>query len=200
MLYISEQGHVDAERIQLKLFATIERGPMLNVHGIVVHQTGGATASSTFNSYQNVGANGAHFLIDRDGDIYQTASLTRVTHHVGRIRSRCLETVSCTPVAIAESRRALRRGGVLELDRHERNKAWPARFPSNSDAIGIELVGMYRDSGKEQVYEAPTPEQNVSLSWLIAELIETLRIERREVYRHPEVSYKNATEASAARW
>jgi N-acetyl-anhydromuramyl-L-alanine amidase AmpD len=182
------------------LFATIEHGPMTTVHGIVVHQTGGATASSTFSSYRSVGASGAHFLIDHDGTLYQTASLKRITHHVGKIRSRCLETLSCAPVTIAESRRALKTGGVRALDQHERNKAWPARFPSNADAIGIELVGMYRDNGKEQIYEDPTPAQNASLKWLIAELTETLGIERREVYRHPDVSYKNPTEASAAQW
>lgn len=35
--------------------------------GIIVHQTGGATASSALDSDKKAGANGAHFLIDKDG-------------------------------------------------------------------------------------------------------------------------------------
>lgn len=41
MLYITPEGHVDAERIKVKIFPFVERGPMKVVHGIVVHQTGG---------------------------------------------------------------------------------------------------------------------------------------------------------------
>lgn len=67
MLYVTPEGHVDADKIVAKIFPFVERGPMKLVHGIVVHQTGGATAESAFNSYRNRGAFGAHFLIDKDG-------------------------------------------------------------------------------------------------------------------------------------
>ncbi|WP_235590023.1 MULTISPECIES: hypothetical protein [Burkholderia] len=52
----------------------------------------------------------------------------------------------------------------------------------------------------EPVYESITAEQNASLKWLVRELSETLNVEMTEVYRHPEVGRKNATEASTARW
>ncbi|CAG2262846.1 N-acetylmuramoyl-L-alanine amidase [Burkholderia sola] len=52
----------------------------------------------------------------------------------------------------------------------------------------------------EPIYESVTTEQNASLKWLVRELSETLNVEMREVYRHPEVGRKNATEASTARW
>ena len=39
---------------------------------------------------------GAHFLIDTDGTIYQTASLDKKTQHVGKIRSRCYEEEICS--------------------------------------------------------------------------------------------------------
>jgi len=71
--------YIDAERIILKTFKNIEHGQMDAVNGIVVHQTDSTTANSTFNSYQTKGATGAHFLIDKDGTIYQTASLLKVT-------------------------------------------------------------------------------------------------------------------------
>ncbi|SAK58594.1 N-acetylmuramoyl-L-alanine amidase [Caballeronia pedi] len=200
MLFISKQGHVDHDRVRIRIFNAIEHGSMNVVHGIVVHQTGASTAESTFSSYQQKGANGAHFLLDQDGTIYQTASLTRVTYHVGNIKSRCLETLQCSPVEIAASREAFRQGKYKGLNRHEMTKSWPDRLPSNIDSIGIELVGMYRGEGKEQIYEDPTSEQNDSLKWLIAELIETLSIDKAEVYAHPAVSYKNPTEAKAAQW
>lgn len=111
----------------------IERGPMPQVNGIVIHQTGAPTAASTFNSYANPGANGAHFLIDKDGTIYQTASLHKTTNHVGRLRSRCEAEHSCP-----QSNSSVK---VM----HDREKAKDAgeRYPSNQDAIGIELVGGY---------------------------------------------------------
>lgn len=92
MLYIDDHGHIDDDRIIVKIFNKIEREKMDKVNGIVVHQTDSPTASSTFNSYQSPGANGAHFLIDRDGTIYQTASVFWVTWHVGTMKSRCFLT------------------------------------------------------------------------------------------------------------
>jgi len=68
-LYITKAGHVYADRIKVKIFSSIERGDLNQVNGIVVHQTNSPTASATFNSYANTGANGAHFLIDKDGTI-----------------------------------------------------------------------------------------------------------------------------------
>ncbi|RQR28861.1 N-acetylmuramoyl-L-alanine amidase [Burkholderia sp. Bp9143] len=203
MLFISKQGHVDAERVIVKIYSSFERGPMEHVNGIVVHQTGGATVSSTFNSYSNAAhvPNGAHFLIDKDGTIYQTASLNRITNHVGKLQSRCITTLKCPTADLRAARRAYQTGPAAS-HRHESRKAFPDRYPSNSDAIGIELVGMYYPDEKtaELVYENVTAEQNASLKWLVRELSETLNVEMREVYRHPEVGRKNATEASTARW
>ena len=51
MIYIDEDGMIDAERIAIKRFTGLERGAMLVVNGIVVHQTNGPTADSTFGSY-----------------------------------------------------------------------------------------------------------------------------------------------------
>ncbi|MGU7782424.1 peptidoglycan recognition protein family protein [Burkholderia sp. PU8-34] len=203
MLFISKQGHVDAERVIVKIFPSIERGPMEKVNGIVVHQTGGTTTSSTFNSYSNntYTPNGAHFLIDKDGTIYQTASLNRVTNHVGKLQSRCIQTLKCSSTDLQAARRAYS-AGPSAFHRHESQKEFPDRYPSNSDSIGIELVGMYYSDKKtgDLVYENVTDQQNSSLKWLIRELSETLNVQMSEIYRHPEVGRKNATEASTARW
>lgn len=206
MLHVDELGHVDAERIIVKIFSKIQHGRMDKVNGIVVHQTDSPTASSTFNSYQNANANGAHFLIDKDGTIYQTASLYKVTWHVGRMQSRCLLTKKCnaaefkTMAALEKSSRY-----SLNVNQREKQKSFPDRFPDNTDSIGIEIVGepVEKDvtkGKKEPVYEPVNKLQNSSLKWLVKELSETLNVSMNEIYRHPEVARKNKTEASSAKW
>ncbi|NTZ08580.1 peptidoglycan recognition protein family protein [Burkholderia metallica] len=204
MLFISKQGHVDAERIQVKIFAEIERSSMNKVNGIVVHQTDSPTAESTFNSYRKKGANGPHFLIDKDGTIYQTASLLKRTNHVGKLKSRCISTREC-PASELKIASGMEHK-YTKLSIHEHKKTWPNRYPSNNDSIGIELVGESHDKDapgtnrKEKVYEDVTERQNSSLQWLIKELTETLYISPHETYRHPQLSYKTPTEAATARW
>ncbi|WP_034943888.1 peptidoglycan recognition protein family protein [Erwinia oleae] len=203
MLYIDEKGHVDAARIIVKIFKTIERGKLDKVNGIVVHQTDSPTARSTFNSYQNAGANGAHFLIDKDGTIYQTASLFRITWHVGRSRSRCFLTKKCTPAEFKKVADLEKRGGNNGvISKMEKIKKFPHRFPINSDSIGIEIVGQSRkiQNKKETVYEPVNSQQNDSLKWLISELTVTLKVPMDEIYRHPEIARKNETEAGTALW
>ncbi|WP_454764515.1 peptidoglycan recognition protein family protein [Cupriavidus campinensis] len=204
MLFIDKNGRVDAERVKVKIFPNIERGPMEKVNGIVVHQTYSPTAESTFNSYRDKGANGAHFLIDKDGTIYQTASLLKRTNHVGYLKSRCIATHVCSPT---EFRLASSIRGTKKLSDHEYNKTWPQRYPSNKDAIGIELVGMAyakdiprKNEKPNLVYEDVTEAQNLSLRWLITELVRSFKVSTSEIYRHPHVSYKIVTEASTAKW
>ncbi|MBP2155045.1 MULTISPECIES: peptidoglycan recognition protein family protein [Erwinia] len=207
MLYIDNGGYTDAERIILKIIKNIERGQMDAINGIVVHQTDSTTANSTFNSYQTKGANGAHFLIDRDGTIYQTASLYQVTWHVGKIQSRCFITKKCEPVDLKK---------VTELERNwknntkisnlEKKKSYPDRFPNNTDSIGIEIVGKAievknpKTGETKDIYEQVSEQQNDALKWLIKELTSTLNVSMNEIYRHPEIGRKNVTEASTAKW
>lgn len=87
----------------------------------------------------------------------------------------------------------------------EQLKSVPDRYPSNADAIGIELVGEAMPRGGStadalKTYEPVTAAQNAALQWLIQELSNTLNIPLSEVFRHPTVSRKNPTEASTARW
>jgi len=207
-LYITKDGHIDAERIKVKIFSRIERGAMSAINGIVVHQTNGPTANATFNSYSitaNGGApNGAHFLIDKDGTIYQTASLYRVTHHVGLMQSRCIITQQCHPTELKHAQ-SLERINIVSdkakaVHRNEVQKAWPDRYPSNADSIGIEIVGLAIGPRNKEVYEPVNDAQNSSLKWLIKQLAETLKVSMHEVYRRPDIGRKNPTEASTAKW
>ena len=81
-LNIDDKGHVQHERVLLKTAAgretispKIERMEMPKVNGLIIHQTQSPSVNSTLNSYAQDKANGTHFLIDKDGTIYQTASL-----------------------------------------------------------------------------------------------------------------------------
>jgi N-acetyl-anhydromuramyl-L-alanine amidase AmpD len=102
MLHIDSHGSVMNDKIRLNICHNIERGELSVIHGIVVHQTGSSTATATLNGYAKSTANGAHFLIDKDGTIFQTASLRKKTQHVGWIKSRCLVEKSCTPKELAD--------------------------------------------------------------------------------------------------
>ena len=203
MLQIDKDGMVHNALVRWRRFPTLERGPMPVVNGIVVHQTGGATAQSTFNSYQQ-SVHGAHFLIDKDGTVYQTASLHSRTNHVGLLRSRCLARHNCKPADL----KALQKTGPRGGNRLEQRKAFPDRFPANRDSIGIELVGEYNPNpefGKvrgadEYVYVSVTDAQNASLRWLLGQLRSTLDVAAGEVYRHPAVSFKTSSEAATASW
>jgi len=203
MLFVDKNGLVDATRITVKRFRTIERGDMDKVNGIVVHQTYSKTADSTFNSYQNKDATGAHFLIDKEGVIYQTASLYKMTWHVGLMQSKCYLSKKCEETDL-KTMTSLERTprSYKKISDIEKEKSFPNRFPANTDSIGIEIVGMaYKvDGHKEDVYEEVNDKQNSSLKWLVAELIETLSVSRAEIYRHPEIARKNSTEASTAIW
>ena len=200
MLSIDSNGMVVSPHVVQARKAQIERGAMQQINGIIVHQTGGATAASALNSYQNAFANGAHFLIEKDGTIYQTASLKKQTWHVGRIKARCVAEMRCTPVELEQLRRFDPRGE----NRREMRKAVPDRYPSNTDSIGVELVGealpLDEPNPDRRIYVAAPEAQNDSLRWLIRELSITLSVPMVEVFRHPTVSRKNRTEAARVQW
>lgn len=200
MLSIDSSGMVVTPRVVRARKIQIERGAMQRVSGIVVHQTGGSTAASALNSYQNASATGAHFLIEKDGTIYQTASLKKQTWHVGRIKARCVAEMRCTPVELQQLRRFDPRGE----NQREMRKAVPDRYPSNTDSIGVELVGealpLNEPNPDRRIYVAAPDAQNDSLRWLIHALSVTLHVPMTEVFRHPVVSRKNRTEAARVKW
>ena len=207
-LNIDDKGHVQHERVLLKTAAgretispKIERGEMPKVNGLAIHQTDSPTVSSTLNGYALKGANGAHFLIDKDGTIYQTASLNKTCHHVGTLKSRCAHEQTCSP---GETKLNQKFNAKAE-NKREIVKQAGVRYPSNKDSIGIELVGESFPKGpnidqKKVKFEIVADAQNESLRWLVEQLKKECRIPDSEVFRHPEISYKNITEASTAKW
>jgi N-acetyl-anhydromuramyl-L-alanine amidase AmpD len=201
MLTIDKYGHISNPHIVPAICPRIERGRLLGIHGIVVHQTNSSTGAATINSYSRPKAMGAHFLIDRDGTIYQTASVFKQTCHVGRLRARCAAELRCTPVEI----KALKRFKPEAEHRREMKKSPPDRFPANHDSLGIEIVGLAivpkgTNPDADGVYEPVNEAQNDSLRWLVRELGTTFAIPRTEIFRHSLVSFKNKTEAVSAKW
>ena len=198
---IDTTGIVHDAKVRLAIRPMIEHGAMTTISGIVVHQTGAPTARSSLDSYLLKGANGAHFLIDKDGTIYQTASVARVTHHVGQLKSRCRVEMRCTP---AETRALAGKRPGKPIGRIESAKPWPGRYPGNSDAIGIEFVSGARPkvggSAGEFEYDVVTREQQAAFDWLLPRLLHHFHVRATEVFRHPEVSWKQPSEASSVRW
>jgi N-acetyl-anhydromuramyl-L-alanine amidase AmpD len=145
------------------------------------------------NAYKTPNSNGAHLLIDKDGQVFQTASLHKKTHHVGFIKSRCVAEASCSP---AELRALAGKRVGSGIGRVEMAKPYPRRYPTNEDAIGVEIVSRAVNG----VFEPLTGEQQSSLRWLVSELLDTLHLARTDVFRHAEVSWKLESEGASARW
>ena len=199
MSSIDALGQLIHPRVVVKRYGHIEHGALSSINTVIVHQTDSPTASATFNAYAR-GGNGAHFLIAKDGRIFQTASLRKRCFHVGRlIKSRCLALKSsqCKDAALAKAMSLHWAARIKAIDQIERQKAWPDRYPVNSDSIGIELVGQHLDNVR---YEALSAHQLDSLQWLLDQLYTHFQLDADDVFRHPEVSYKHPGEAASATW
>lgn len=195
---LNDEGWAIDPKVTKQPYFSLRKGKMSSVNGIVVHQTASPTLQATLNSYQSANPNGAHFLIDKDGTIYQTASVHWLLWHVGILKSRCLLRNTCTPLEL----KVLKPGtwNPRGVHRIESSKKFPDRFPMNADSIGIEIVGDVINEPKAPTFEPVTAQQNHSLQWLVGELRRLLAIPGAEIYRHPEISYKNPHEAETAQW
>ncbi|EJL67385.1 N-acetylmuramoyl-L-alanine amidase [Variovorax sp. Varisp85] len=213
LVEIDANGMINHARVRSARSPEIERGRRTGaITGIVVHQTDADTSASSLNSYKRPKANGAHFLIDTDGTIYQTAAIYQRTNHVGPLKARCLVMRTCKLRDFPE------KVGATAMHRIEMRKAPGDRYPSNMEAIGIEMVGRARLPegfkpetrhrnlspeelrGEAGIFPSPTAAQNQSLSWLVDVLQDSMQIAPGEIFRHPDASRKNPTEAQGANW
>jgi len=201
-------GKLIAPKVTAKIYPSLHKGKMNKVNAIIVHQTDSDAAQQTFNQYKAKSTTGAHFLIDKKGNITQTGLLNQKCAHVGKILSKCYETKACTKADLALATAIYHQKGlkfsvrVKNLYVHEKEKTYPDRYPMNEDSIGIEIVGKAKAGTKpgSKVYESINKEQNASLKWLINELYKLLNLDDEDVYTHPQISRKNVTEASTAAW
>jgi len=198
-----KDGKLISSRVADRIQSGIEKGSLTTVHALVVHQTGAATSASSFSSYQ-AGQNGAHFLVDTDGSIFQTARVDQKCWHVGKIRAKCQEMKACAPDELKSINAILFKRGesyavrIKNLHEHESDKSYPDRYPINEDSLGIEIVSAFNE--RTDTYDAVNKSQNDSLAWLIGTLERLLAIGDADVYTHGSIGYKQKSEGSTANW
>jgi N-acetyl-anhydromuramyl-L-alanine amidase AmpD len=214
-MLILDHGIVRNSRVKVELKPGIAHGALTVIHAIIVHQTDSSSAQQTLNAYAVDGrGDGTHFLIDKDGTIYQTARLDQKCWHIGKIKARCYEEHNCVGAEktfyanLEDQARKEHKFSefVTKGYAHETAKVpghpdqylkpYPARYPTNEDAIGIELVGLKLGDKDDSPFEKPTDLQQASTDWLIGELLITLKLRRTDIFRHPTVSRKSKGEAA----
>ena len=150
-------GFVESNRVTPNRVEALERGNLGDVNGVVLHRTASSSTEGTLRAFQNGrdGVNyGTHFLVGKDGEILQTASLESYTLHVGKVRNKT--------------------------------------YPTNSNAIGIEVVGNY--DYKAESWEPLTNAQITSTAFLTNSLKQTYNLTNAQVYNHEDISYKTKDE------
>lgn len=76
------------------------------------------------------------------------------------------------------------------VHKHEKAKAYPNRYPTNADSIGIEIVGALTNGS----YGAGNSAQVASVKALVGALQQKYKLSNSDVYRHGVISYKHPTE------
>ena len=92
---IDKQGFIVHPFVTIRAIPAAEHGKMTEYHGIVVHQTDSTNAASALSSATQ-GGDAAHFIIDKDGTVYQIASIYKFCWHVGKLKSRKLAEHRCS--------------------------------------------------------------------------------------------------------
>jgi len=80
-LEICDDGFVNSYRIKQYRIAKSEQKDVKSFKAIILHRTVSSTVNSTFTEFKKTGK-GVHFVIDKDGTIYQVVSLKKYTRHL----------------------------------------------------------------------------------------------------------------------
>lgn len=188
---VDKDGMLTDPEIRNERVTALEHGKLASPEAIVMHRTESSTGRSTLDGYKAGGhPNGAHFLIDKDGTIYQTASLDYQTWHVGKIRSRAAE--EGTLVGPDKSWHEKTGFSPKAINTHENANPYPIRYPNNGDSVGIEVVGAYHEQTK--TWDAPTTEQTASITKLVGILQREYGLDDHDIYKHDTISYKTQGE------
>lgn len=197
-----DKGTLVDPAIEVKLHASIEHGSLDGVKAVVLHRTDSSSATSTLAAYAGGKQTGAHFLIDKSGKIYQTARVDQVCWHVGILLARCQVEHGCDPQELKTIASLMHAKGLgfgtraKNLSRHELGKAYPQRYPSNHDSLGIEVVGLFQPTQK--AFEAPTPEQLKSVKYLVDILVKQFGLNLLgDVYAHGAIARKEVSEGAS---
>ena len=199
-----KDGKLVDKTIDVKTYASIEHGNINKITAIVLHRTDSSNASSTIQAYANGKKSGAHFLIDKVGKIYQTADMRKICWHVGILLPRCQIEKNCNPKELKTITALIHEKGfsfgrrARNLSRHEAGKKYPLRYPSNSDSIGIEVVGAFWPSQKS--FDKPTQQQLKSLKFLVKIIAKEYKLNiNYSVYAHGEIARKEVSEGNGTK-
>jgi len=76
-----------------------------------------------------------------------------------------------------------------------KQEKYPLRYPSNSDSIGIEVVGKFWASKKS--FDKPTQQQFKSLKWLVEIIAKEYKLNiKTNVYAHGAIARKEVSEGA----
>ncbi|WP_347282970.1 N-acetylmuramoyl-L-alanine amidase, partial [uncultured Clostridium sp.] len=197
--YIDEDGYIQGAGIIHEPISSIERDKTNIKHlAIVLHRTAGSNIDGAIDAFKSRGF-GTHFIIGRDGQILQLASLYKYTNHIGYIKSKAFDERTCesNEYSILNKLYNMKNSAnkYKQIYNHERNKKYPIRYPINGEAIGIEMVAKcnsYRDFSNQQTignWQEITNEQRVSVTFLINILKNIFLVTDYDIYGHDQVSY-----------
>ncbi|MCL9670321.1 hypothetical protein [Citrobacter sp. MNAZ 1397] len=88
VIYVDPEGYIQNAEITKKTVKELEHGEMDKINAIILHRT--KSSSEPFDSFKTK-KEGTHFVVAKNGTLYQSASLFEWTPHIGKIRSRCQE-------------------------------------------------------------------------------------------------------------
>jgi len=192
-----KDGYIKSDNIVIEPIAKIEKGKMENVSGIVIHRTDGYNAEGAKDAFKDPKkVVGAHFIIDKDGKIYQTASLEQRTNHVGELQAKCETKINNT--CSAEEKKAIKlikqnKGWAKVITKQEKEKNYPDRYPNNSDSIGIEFAGKCLDK-ENGIWEPVTAAQEEAGRQLMEFLKKEYKLGNKDIYAHDDIGRKVANE------
>jgi len=186
--YVDGKGYVQNAKFVHSPVAALEKGSITGPNAIVLHRTDGWDAAGAMQSFAK--GVGTHFLVDKDGTVTQAASLLKYTKHVGKIKSRCYDSGTCS----ADETKQIKSWGWApeKLYNHEKVKSYPTRYPLSEDSIGIEVVAKHHNGA----WEAATPAQLASIAIIVNFLKDTYRLGDNDIYEHDKISYKTAGEGA----
>ncbi|HLG39060.1 MAG TPA: N-acetylmuramoyl-L-alanine amidase [Chitinophagaceae bacterium] len=163
---ITENGMINiGPAIQQNQILQLQKGPSSDQKaGIVLHRTVSLTTEQALNSFRNSGV-GTHFLVTKEGTIYQTANLYTYTLHV--------------------------RNGELFFD----NLSNANLIGIEVVGMSLDKDGNPEDNCAKVVSWEPLSEnQAKSVAFLVNSLVETYRLTNSQIYTHEGVQKKCAGE------
>lgn len=193
---VDKDGFFVSDKITKKHKAILEHGKLSSIKAIVLHRTNSSTVKNIIGN----SSEGTHFWVEKDGTIYQAASLNKKTWHVGSgLYSKEKDE---TGKGDYENTWPHKKRGTAEL-----KKSYPNRYPINSDSVGIEVAGLWtKTSGKETTgkykgelkgkWDNLTQKQEKSIICLCQALKKQYALSNDDIYAHDEIKPKTKGEGS----